>query len=93
MGLYPHRLSPWGCMERLPWPSDCARSAPRKFLAKTAKSPKTATSGAQSSKLLKVPLPPGRRGLKRPMGWRGAPAAKSSLNLERPSNPRGTLGR
>ena len=38
--------------------------------------------------MLKVPLPPGRRGLKRPMGWRGAPAAKSSLNLERPSNPR-----
>ena len=25
-----------------------------------------------------APLPPGRRGLKRPMGWRGAPAAKSS---------------
>ena len=24
-------LSPWGCMERLPWPSDCARSAPRIF--------------------------------------------------------------
>ena len=28
---------------------------------------------------------------KRQLGWREAPAAKSSLNLERPSNPRGTV--
>ena len=31
---------PGGAWRGLPWPSDCARSAPRKFLAKTAKSPK-----------------------------------------------------
>ena len=58
-------------MERLTWPSDCARSAEDFFGQKRQKSLK-ATSGARGSKLLKARPRSGRSRQRRNVNWQMA---------------------